>query len=443
MRIVIIGGTAAGMSAAAKLRKVDKTADIVVYEKRSYVSFGACGLPYYVGDFFEDINSLIARSKEKTVESGVQVHTQCEVTHVDTVAKKITAKNHETGEEITDTYDRLMIATGASPIVPPIENVKLQNVFTLHSLEDGLALKKAMQDSTLKKVAIVGAGFIGLEVVEAAKQHGKEVHVFQREERILNLPFDQEITQILEEELVSHTVALSVSSTVTALKGTEKVQAVVVGNDVFDADIVVLAAGVRPNTAFLKDSGIAMLPNGAIKVDALGKTSISDIYAAGDCATVPHLILNDSYVPLATSANKLGRVVGENLGGLETAYQPTLGSSCIKVLDMEAGRTGLTEEEAKKAGINYATVFINDMNQTNFYPGREKIWVKLVYNKETKVLLGGQIAGKKGAVARVNVLATAIYSKMTTAELGMLDLCYAPPFARTWDVLNVAGNVCK
>lgn len=443
MRIVIIGGTAAGMSAAAKLRKVDKTADIVVYEKRSYVSFGACGLPYYVGDFFEDINSLIARSKEKTVESGVQVHTQCEVTHVDTVAKKITAKNHETGEEITDTYDKLMIATGASPIVPPIENVKLQNVFTLHSLEDGLALKKAMQDSTLKKVAIVGAGFIGLEVVEAGKQHGKEVHVFQREERILNLPFDQEITQILEEELVSHGVSLSVSSTVTALKGTDKVQAVVVGNDVFDADIVVLAAGVRPNTAFLKDSGIAMLPNGAIKVDALGKTSISDIYAAGDCATVPHLILNDSYVPLATSANKLGRVVGENLGGLETIYQPTLGSSCIKVLDMEAGRTGLTEEEAKKAGIHYATVFINDMNQTNFYPGREKIWVKLVYNKETKVLLGGQIAGKKGAVGRVNVLATAIYSKMTTAELGMLDLCYAPPFARTWDVLNVAGNVCK
>lgn len=443
MRIVIIGGTAAGMSAAAKLRKVDKTADIVVYEKRSYVSFGACGLPYYVGDFFEDIHSLIARSKEKTVESGVQVHTQCEVTHIDVANKKITAKNHETGEELTDSYDKLMIATGASPIIPPIENVKLQNVFTLHSLEDGLALKKAMQDATLKKVAIVGAGFIGLEVVEAAKQHGKEVHVFQREERILNLPFDQEITQILEEELVSHTVSLSVSSTVTALKGTDKVQAVVVGSEVFDADIVVLAAGVRPNTAFLKETGIAMLPNGAIKVDGLGKTSITDIYAAGDCATVPHMILNDTYVPLATSANKLGRVVGENLGGLETQYQPTLGSSCIKVMDMEAGRTGLTEEEAKKAGINYAAVFINDMNQTNFYPGREKIYVKLVYNKDTKVLLGGQIAGKKGAVSRVNVLATAIYGKMTTTELGMLDLCYAPPFARTWDVLNVAGNVCK
>ncbi|MEG0326384.1 MAG: CoA-disulfide reductase [Cellulosilyticaceae bacterium] len=443
MRILIIGGTAAGMSAAAKLRRVDREAEIVVYEKRSYVSFGACGLPYFVGDFFGDVNNMIARTKEQTVASGVDVHTGCEVTHLDVNTKQITAKNLETGETITDTYDRLMIATGASPIIPPIQNVKLQNVFTLHSMEDGVALKKAMEDSSLTKVAIVGAGFIGLEVVEAAKQHGKEVHVFQREESILNLPFDKEITDLLEQELVSHNVSLSLSSTVTELKGTDKVEAVVVGDAVIDADIVVLAAGVKPNTAFLADTGIEMAPNGAIKIDAKGRTSIADIYSAGDCATVPHMLQEGTYIPLATSANKLGRIVGENLGGLDTTYQLTLGSSCIKVLDMEAGRTGLTEEDAKKAGINYGVTFVTDMNQTNYYPGQEKIYVKLVYDKETKVLLGGQIAGKKDAVHRVNVLATAIYAKMTTMELGMLDLCYSPPFARTWDVLNIAGNISK
>ncbi|MGL5616034.1 MAG: CoA-disulfide reductase [Sarcina sp.] len=443
MRIIIIGGTAAGMSAAAKLRRVDREAEIVVYEKRSYVSFGACGLPYFVGNFFEDVNNMIARTKEQTVASGVNVLTEYEVTNVDTKLKKITAKNLITGEEIIDSYDKLMIATGATPIVPPIKNLNLKNLFTLHSMEDGIALKKAIENPALQKVAVIGAGFIGLETVEAAKQYNKEVHVFQREDRILNMPFDKEITDILETELLNHNVQLSLNSTVTELKGSEKVEAVVVGNDTFKADIVVLAAGVKPNTSFLANTDLKMTKNGAIIVDEFGRTSIEDIYSAGDCATVPHLLQKNSYIPLATSANKLGRIVGENLGGLNSKYQLSLGSSCIKVLDMEAGRTGLTEEEAKKLGINYAVKFVSDMNQTDYYPGQEKIHVKVVYDKESKVLLGGQIVGKKGAVHRVDVLAAAIYSKMTTMELGMLDLCYAPPFARTWDVLNVTGNVCK
>lgn len=431
MRIVIIGGTAAGMSAAAKLRRVDREADIVVYDKRTYVSFGACGLPYYVGDFFGDVNNMIARTKEKTIESGIEVYTECEVVGVDAVAKTVTVKNLQTGEETVDHYDKLMVASGASPIIPPIQNVKLNNVFTLHSMEDGIALKEAMQNSELKKVAIVGAGFIGLEVVEAAKQYGKEVTVFQREERILNNPFDKEITDLLEEELRSHDVNLLVNTTVTGFKGTDKVEAVIVGEEVFEADIVVLAAGVRPNTAFMQGTGIEMLPNGAIKVDTHGRTSIENIYSAGDCATVPHMIKTDAYIPLATSANKLGRIVGENLGGMDTEYQPTLGSSCIKVLDMDGGATGITEEDAKRMGLNYGVTFVTDMNQTNYYPGQTKIYVKLVFDKETKVILGGQVAGKKDAVQRVNVLATAIYNKMKTTELGMLDLCYSPPFART------------
>lgn len=443
MRVIIIGGTAAGMSAAAKLRRVNRDVEIVVYEKRDYVSFGACGLPYYVGNFFESTNNMIARTKEQTIASGIDVLTQHEVVDIDVNTKKIVAKNLLTGKEINDNYDKLMIATGASPIIPQIKNINLKNVFTLHSMEDGIALKKAMEDPELKKVAIIGAGFIGIEIVEAAKQYGKEIHVFQREDRILNIPFDKEVTDLLEAELLNHNVTLSLSSTVTELKGIEKVEGVVVGNDIFEADIVVLAVGVKPNTEFLANTGIEMNKNGAIIVNNKGETSIEDIYAAGDCATVPHMLQENSYIPLATSANKLGRIVGENLGGLNSTYQLTLGSSCIKVLDMEAGRTGLSEEDAKKLGINYSTKFISDMNQTDYYPGQEKIYVKVIYDKVSKVLLGGQVVGKKDAVQRVNVVATAIYNKMTTTELGMLDLCYAPPFARTWDVLNVVGNVSK
>lgn len=443
MRVIIIGGTAAGMSAAAKLRRVNRDVEIVVYEKRDYVSFGACGLPYYVGNFFESTNNMIARTKEQTIASGIDVLTQHEVVDIDVNTKKIVAKNLLTGKEINDNYDKLMIATGASPIIPQIKNINLKNVFTLHSMEDGIALKKAMEDPELKKVAIIGAGFIGIEIVEAAKQYGKEIHVFQREDRILNIPFDKEVTDLLEAELLNHNVTLSLSSTVTELKGIEKVEGVVVGNDIFEADIVVLAVGVKPNTEFFANTGIKMNKNGAIIVNNKGETSIEDIYAAGDCATVPHMLQENSYIPLATSANKLGRIVGENLGGLNSTYQLTLGSSCIKVLDIEAGRTGLSEEDAKKLGINYSTKFISDMNQTDYYPGQEKIYVKVIYDKVSKVLLGGQVVGKKDAVQRVNVVATAIYNKMTTTELGMLDLCYAPPFARTWDVLNVVGNVSK
>ena len=187
-----------------------------------------------------------------------------------------------------------------------------------------------------------------------------------------------------------------------------------------------------------------MLGNGAIIVDQYGRTSVEDIYSAGDCATIKNIVTNENiYVPLATGANKLGRIVGENLAGANNAFQGSLGSSCIKVMSMEAAATGLTEEKAKNLGLNYKAKFISDFNQTNYYPGRDKIYVKLVYDADTKVILGGQVAGFKDSVQRANVIAAAIFGKMTTSQLGMLDLCYAPPFARTWDVLNVAGNVSK
>jgi NADPH-dependent 2,4-dienoyl-CoA reductase/sulfur reductase-like enzyme len=444
MRVIIIGGVAAGMSAAAKLKRMQPEYEVVVYEKTDVVSFGACGLPYFVGGFFDDVNNMIARPAEKFRESGIDLNIFHEVIDVDTEAKKLTVKNLTTGEEFVDTYDKLMIASGASSIIPPIKNVNIENVSTLKSMSDGIKVKELMNKEEIKNVAIIGAGFIGLEAVEAAKKLGKNVVVFQLEDRILPQVFDKEVTDILEAEIRKHDVDLRLEEIVGELVGETKVEKVITNKGEYDADLVIVATGVRPNTSFLKNTNINMLPNGAIIVDEFGKTSVEDVYSAGDCATIQNIVTGqDSYVPLATGANKLGRIVGENLAGANNTFQGSLGSSCIKVMDMEAASTGLTETQAARLGIEVKTKFISDFNQTNYYPGRDKMYVKLVYDANTKVILGGQVAGYKDAVQRANVIAACVFGKLTTNQLGMLDLCYAPPFARTWDILNVAGNVCK
>ena len=444
MKVIIIGGVAAGMSAAAKFKRLSPKDDVVVYEKGDIVSFGACGLPYYVGGFFEDSREMIARTPEQFRESGVEIHTKHEVIDVDFPGKKLKVKNLTTGEILEESYDKLMIASGARAIIPPIKNIDLENVVTLKSMDDGDKLRELMAKDEYKKVAIIGAGFIGLEAVEAAKHRGKEVTVIQLQDRVLQEVFDKDITDLLEEELRDKGVNLLLSETVVELIGEGKVSKVKTDKREIDADIVILATGVKPNTDFLKSDEIKMLRNGAIVVDSYGRTSVEDVYSAGDCATINNLITGkEAYVPLATGANKLGRIVGENLAGQNNSFQGSMASSCIKVMNMEAARTGLSEKEVKDLGFDYKTKFITDMNQTSYYPGRERIYVKLIYDAHTKVIYGGQVAGYKDAVQRCNVLAACIYAKMTTDQLGMLDLCYSPPFSRTWDVLNVAGNVAK
>ena len=443
MKVIIIGAVAAGMSAAAKLKRIKPDYDIVVYEKTDIVSFGACGLPYFVGGFFDDSNMMIARSKDKFIESGIDLKTNHEVLSVNTNNKTIKINNLENNNIFEDSYDKLMIATGARSIMPNI-NKSYSNLTTLKDMNDGLKLKELINKDENKNIVIVGSGFIGIETVEAAKKLNKNIHLIGRSNRILSKVFDKEITDLLEDELRKHNIHLHLEESITEYIGENRIEKIITNKGEICADLVVMAIGVKPNTEFLKDTNINMLPNGAIIVDEHGRTSIEDIYAAGDCATIKNLITDeDIYAPLATGANKLGRVVGENLGGINSAFPGSLASSCIKVLDMEAAATGLTEEKAKALNINYKTTFISNFNQTHYYPGREKIYVKLIYNADTKVLLGGQIAGYKDAVQRANVLATAISAKMTTEQLGLLDLCYAPPFATTWDVLNIAGNVSK
>ncbi|WP_302631559.1 CoA-disulfide reductase [uncultured Clostridium sp.] len=444
MKVIIIGGIAAGMSAAAKLKRMSPNDEVIVYEKGDIVSFGACGLPYYAGGFFDDSNEMIARTAEEFRKTGINLFTNHEVLEVDFDNKKLRVKDLIQNMIIEESYDKLMIASGASSIIPPIKGIDSENVLTLKSMDDGNKLRVLMENENLKRVTVIGAGFIGVEAVEAAKKRGKEVTVVQLQDRILAEVFDEEITNLLEEEIRKHDVNLLLDETVMEITTAGKATNIKTNKREFETDIVIVATGFRPNTAFVKNEKLEMLKNGAIVVDKYGRTSIEDVYAAGDCATINSVITNKPvYVPLATGANKLGRIVGENLAGANNEFQGSLASSCIKVMDMEAARTGLSEKEVKALGFDYKTKFITDMNHTSYYPGQTKIYVKLIYDAHTKVIYGGQVAGYKDAVQRCNVIATCIFAKMTTAQLGMLDLSYAPPFSRTWDVLNVAGNVSK
>ncbi len=445
-KIIIIGGVAAGMSAAAKAKRLNPELEIVVYEKTNIVSWGACGLPYYVGDFYQDASIMIAREPEQFAKDGIVVKSLHEVVDIDIIKKEVTVLNKTTGEEFKDNYDEVIITTGASAVRPNIKNIDAKNIFNLKDFRDGIELKEAMLKEENKKVIIIGAGYIGLEAGEAARHLDKDVKIIQLSSRVLPGSFDKEITDLMEEEL-NNTEKLELhlnESVEEFIVKDGKVAGVKTNRGEYPTDIVIVAIGVKPNTEFLKDKGFKMLRNGALIIDGKGRTNVEGVYAAGDCASVYHKVRKDNvYIPLATTSNKIGRVVGEHLAGVEIEFPGTLGSAAIKVMNLEAGRTGITEEEAKELNIPYGSVFIEDANQTGYYPGQEDLFAKLIFHKETREILGGQLIGKKGAVLRVDVLAAAIDKHMTIDELGMLDLCYAPPFALTWDTLNTLGNVAK
>ena len=434
-KIIIIGGVAAGMSAAAKAKRLNPELEITVYEKTDIVSWGACGLPYYVGDFYEDPHMMIAREPKQFAKDGIVVKSLHEVVDVDIEKKQITVLNIKENIKFNDFYDELIIATGASAINPPIKNIDAKNIFHLKSFQDGVELKQELIKPENKDVVIVGAGYIGLEAAEAAKHLNKNVRIIQRGSRVVAGSFDEEITDIMQEELNStENLALHLNENVLEFEIDDngKVCGVKTDKGNYKTDLVIIAIGIET------------LRNGAIIIDSRGRSNINGIYAAGDCASVYHKVKKENvYIPLATNSNKIGRVVGEHLAGIDKEFKGTLGSAAIKVLNLEAGRTGISEEEAKKMGINYKTVFIEDKNQTSYYPGQEDIFIKIIYDVESRVLLGGQIIGKKGAVLRVDVLAAAIDKEMTVDELAYLDLCYAPPFSLTWDPLNVVGNLAK
>lgn len=445
MNYLILGANAAGLSAAVRILKFDKNANITVLEKSDVISFGSCGIPYYVSGEFTNIKQMTARPLAEFIKLGINIKVFHEATKIDAEAKKVTALNTQTNESLQFEYDKLLIAVGASPSRPPIKGIDIKNVMTMHSRYDAQAIVDSLE--YVQNVVIIGAGFIGVEAAEAFRERGKNTTLIEYAPRILSRTFDEQITTILEQELVAKGVTLKTAEAVNEIASQDGkvVTHVITDKGKYDADLVIMATGFKPNTAFLADSGLNLNPQGAIIIDEQCQTNLKDIYAAGDCATVNHRIMGNTFIPLATTANKLGRLVGEVMTGKSSQFIGTLGSSGIRTFGYEAGRTGITEEEAKQLNIEYGVTFIKDKNRTDYIQPQTDMWVKLIYQKTSGKLLGGQICGAYlgGSVHRVDALAVAVYAGISVDELGFMDFIYAPPFARTWDILNVAGNVAS
>lgn len=444
MKILIIGGIAAGMSTAAKALRTNKDAQITVIEQEDYISFGACGLPYYIGGQFDDENNMYARSPKQMRDAGVTLLLKHRAESVNFDKKEVLVKDLSSKEIKTLTYDRLMIASGASAIKPNIEGINLENVYTVTKPYIVRDLKKNLD--AYKKIVVVGGGFIGVETAEQLAHLNKEVDLIHSREFIMETPYDKEFSKLLTDALVESGVNFIPESRAI---GFEVKDGLVIGvktkDNTYKADAVIVAVGFRPNTQFLNNQ-LKTIDNGAIVIDKYGQTSIKDVFAAGDCATVPHRLAGNEYIPLATYANKYGRIIGENIVSDKKDWQSfngALGSSSIKVGAYEAVVTGLTEDLAKKFNYNVNTTLIQANNHSNYYPNQEKITIKLVYDKETFVLYGAQIFGPSEAVLRGTGLSVAIHAGLTTKDLGFLDFAYSPPFASTWEAINIAANTAK
>lgn len=438
MKFLVIGGNAAGMSFAAKYKRNNPEAEITVLEARDYVSFGACGLPYYVADFFTNKEEMIARTVEQTHENGIDLKINTKVTKVDRQNKEVIA--YCNNEEIVYQYDKLFVSTGANPIIPNFGTYKADNVHTLVNMQDGIEVRKRILDENIKNVCIIGGGFIGIEVLDVAVEHKKNVCVIEREETIMSNQFSPEMIEPVEAKIRKKAQLLT-KTTVQEIVDAEHGYIVKTDSGDVEADLIILALGFRPNTDFIE---IEKIRNGALVIDKYGQTADPDIYAAGDCALIYNQVLDEMvYLPLATSANKQGRMMADFLSNKEVYFDGMLGSACLKILDFEMACTGINEKQAISKNIKYKSVVVNEYTHSNYYPGREKLAIKLVYDPDDFTLLGGEIIGRSGAVARIDTLAVAISAKMTTKQLGYIDLCYAPPFSRTWSALNVAGNVAK
>ncbi len=442
MKTVILGGVAAGMSAASKIKRVDPRVDVVVYEKRGFLSYGACGLPYYVGGFNDDFRRMIARTEETFHSMGVETHLHTEAIAADFPRREITLRD-ENGNEFKEKYDKLLIATGAESVVPPIPGREKVGVHVLKSLEDGIFLREVGFDPAVRNVVIVGGGAIGIECADAFLNLRKSVTLIEAADRVLT-PFDPEFSEEAANELRRCGVTLRLSEKVQAFCGGDHVESVETDQGTYPADLVILSVGVRPSTGFLTDPRLKKARNGALIVDREMKTSITDVYAAGDCAVTYHsLTRGQTYLALGTVANKTGRIAGENLCGRHQKFLGVLGSAAIKVCDLEFGRTGLGEKEAMSLREPAASVIVEAYDHPAYYPDPTPIKIKVIFEKRTKRLLGAQLCGKKGAAIRTDVFAAAIQGGMRTDELGMTDLIYAPPFAGVWDAVQIACNAAK
>jgi CoA-dependent NAD(P)H sulfur oxidoreductase len=442
MKLVVIGGVAGGPSAAAKAKRVNPELEVVAFEKGGFVSYAACGLPYVISGDIPDLNSLIARTPEQFAAQGVCVKPRHEVLGVDYANRQVRVLNHLEHHEFTESFDRLLIATGATPTHPKLPGLELSGIFTLRSLEDGRAILEAVNAlPSGARAVVVGGGYIGLEMAEAFVKRGLRVTVVEQLPRLLG-NVDREIADIARSELERHGVEVMLESRVTGFSGDGRVEKVVTTHGELEANLVLLALGVHPNSKLASSFGVDTLPTGAIAVNDRLETNLAGVYAVGDVVEVHHLVSErHAYIPLGDTANKQGRVAGVNIGGGSARFPGVVGTAVSKVFDLGFAVTGLTELDAVYMGLEAKSTLVEAPDVASYYPGVKPLSVKLVYDPSSGRLLGAQMAGRVGAVKRIEVIAALLQRRGTLEELGELDLAYAPPFSAVYDPLLVAANV--
>lgn len=443
MKVVIVGGVAGGATAAARIRRLDEQAQIVVYERSGYVSYANCGLPYYVGDVITDPAELTLQTPESfymRFRVVMKVHHEVTAIHPDT--KIVSVRNLETGETFEESYDKLILSPGAKPVQPRIPGVGIDKVFTLRTVEDTFRIKEYINAHHPRSAVLAGGGFIGLELAENLRELGLDVTIVQRPKQLMN-PLDADMAAFLHNEVRKHGVRLALGHTVEGFaKRDDGVDILLKGETPLHADLVVLAIGVTPDTALAKEAGLELGIKGSIVVNERMETSVPDIYAAGDAVQVRHYVTGEkALISLAGPANKQGRIIADNICGRDSRYPGSQGSSVIKVFDLTAAVTGINETNAVKAGLDVDTVILSPMSHAGYYPGGRLMTMKVVFEKETGRLLGAQIVGYEGVDKRIDVLATAIHAGLKADQLRELDLAYAPPYSSAKDPVNMAGFI--
>ena len=441
MKVVIVGGVAGGATAAARIRRLDEQAEIVVFERSGFVSYANCGLPYYIGGMIEDPEDLTLQTPESFFSRfRVLMKVHHEVTAIHPDQKSVSVKDLETGAVFEESYDKLLLSPGAKPVIPDLPGIDSSKLFTLRTVEDTFRIKAFVDQNKPKSAVIVGGGFIGLEMAENLRHLGMEVTIVQRPKQLMN-PFDSDMASFIHSEVRKHGVKLMLGHTVEGFaEQGGGVKVLLKDFAPLSADMVMLAIGVTPESTLAKEAGLALGIKGSILVNDRMETSAPDIYAVGDAVQVKHFVTEqDTLIALAGPANKQGRIAADNICGGDSHYLGSQGSSVIKVFDMTAASTGINETNAKKAGISVDTVILSPMSHAGYYPGGKVMTMKVVFEKETYRLLGAQIVGYDGVDKRIDVLATAIHAGMKATELKDLDLAYAPPYSSAKDPVNMAG----
>ncbi|WP_297777380.1 FAD-dependent oxidoreductase [Blautia sp.] len=441
MKIVIVGGVAGGATAAARLRRLDEQAEIVVFERSGFISYANCGLPYYIGDVITDSDQLTLQTPESfhsRFRVSMKVHH--EVTALHPEKHMVSVKNLETGEEFQETYDKLILSPGAKPTQPKLPGTNIDKLFTLRTVEDTLRIKDYIQKNQPKSAILAGGGFISLELAENLRELGMEVTIVQWPKQLMN-PFDSDMAAFIHNEMRKHGVKLALGHTVEGFRETQDgVQVLLKDEAPLQADMVVLAIGVTPDTKLAKEAGLELGIKGSILVNEHMQTSAPDIYAVGDAVQVKHYVTGQAaLISLAGPANKQGRIAADHICGKNSTYPGSQGSSVIKVFDMTAAVTGVNETNARKAGLDVDKVILSPMSHAGYYPGGKVMTMKVVFEKETYRILGAQIVGYEGVDKRIDVLATAIHAGMKAQDLAKLDLAYAPPYSSAKDPVNLAG----